>query len=86
MTTLPNTKIPVSNGVNESFIYDEKKIKNNIDDVNNTAQLNGYSLIVSNATAKWMKNQTVNSIEDISLTVRSDGLVAIIGPVGAGKV
>lgn len=45
-----------------------------------------FEIVVSNATAKWTDAQTENCLEDINLTVGSGRLVAIIGPVGAGKV
>lgn len=44
------------------------------------------SIVLSDATAKWTNDQTVNSLENINLTVRPNRLVAIIGQVGAGKV
>lgn len=42
--------------------------------------------MISNATAKWTDSQTENSLENINLTVIPGRLVAIIGPVGSGKV
>jgi len=42
--------------------------------------------VVSNVTARWTDSQTDNTLENINLTVRAGRLVAIIGPVGAGKV
>lgn len=56
-------------------------IERNIDFQNYT-----NAIVVSNATAKWTNNETVNTIENINLIVKSGGLVAIIGQVGAGKV
>lgn len=61
------------------------KSKNN-DATVNTEQLSDYGVVISNATAKWKDNQTDSSLENIKLTVRPGRLVAIIGPVGAGKV
>lgn len=43
-------------------------------------------IIVSNVSAKWLPNQSDNTLNDVNLTVRPGRLVAIIGPVGAGKV
>lgn len=43
-------------------------------------------LYISNASAKWTDTQEDNSLKNINLTVRPGKLVAIIGPVGAGKV
>lgn len=73
MTIFPKSKNEVRNGVEKSLIY-----TNDID--------NSYGIVISNATAKWIKNQTVNTIEDINLIVKPDELIAIIGHVGAGKV
>lgn len=49
-------------------------------------QLNDLGIVISNATAKWTDSQTENSLENINLTVIPGRLVAIIGPVGSGKV
>jgi len=53
---------------------------------NDTEQLSNFSVIVSNATAKWSDTQTEKTLDNINLTVRPGRLVAIVGPVGAGKV
>jgi len=49
-------------------------------------KLGNFGIDVLNASAKWILNQTDNSLNNINLTVRPGRLVAIIGPVGAGKV
>lgn len=66
----------VINDINKSLLIDE----------NETEPLNNLGIVVSNATAKWTDAQTENSLENINLTVKPGRLVAIIGPVGAGKV
>ncbi|XP_015366052.1 PREDICTED: probable multidrug resistance-associated protein lethal(2)03659 [Diuraphis noxia] len=48
-------------------------------------RLGNFGIDVSNASAKWVLNQPDNSLNNINLTVRPGRLVAIIGPVGAGK-
>lgn len=53
---------------------------------NGTEQLRNFSIVISNATAKWSYTQTDNTLENIYLTVIPGRLAAIIGPVGAGKV
>lgn len=49
-------------------------------------QTNNAGIVVRNATARWTDVQTENSLENVNLTVRPGRLVAVIGPVGAGKV
>lgn len=44
------------------------------------------SIVVTNASAKWNSKQPDNCLNKINLTIRSGSLVAVIGPVGAGKV
>ncbi|XP_022162516.1 probable multidrug resistance-associated protein lethal(2)03659 [Myzus persicae] len=44
-----------------------------------------FGIDILNASAKWIHNQPDNSLNNINLTVRPGRLVAIIGPVGAGK-
>lgn len=53
---------------------------------NENEQSNDLGIIITNATAKWTDAQTENSLENINLTVVPGRLVAVIGPVGAGKV
>lgn len=59
---------------------------NNMSNQDDTEQLSNFCIVVSNVTAKWTDSQTDNTLENINLTVRAGRLVAIIGPVGAGKV
>ncbi|KAK3096011.1 hypothetical protein FSP39_021917 [Pinctada imbricata] len=40
---------------------------------------------VSNITAKWDKESDMSTLEDISVEVKPGKLLAVIGPVGAGK-
>lgn len=49
-------------------------------------ELQKFDVLLSNATAKWTRIHPNNSVENINLTVLPGQLVAIIGPVGAGKV
>lgn len=51
-----------------------------------TGEQQPAGVVVTNATAKWSDGQADNSLENINLTLRRGKLVAIIGPVGAGKV
>jgi ABC-type glutathione transport system ATPase component len=41
---------------------------------------------VTSITAKWTNDLSENTLTSVSLDVRPGGLVAIIGPVGSGKV
>jgi len=50
-------------------------------------QTGGLGVVtVADATAKWTDDGAVNTLENVNLTARPNRLVAIIGPVGAGKV
>lgn len=51
-----------------------------------TPQTKPFGVVISNVTAKWTNSQTENTLENINLNVKPGRLVAIIGPVGAGKV
>lgn len=61
-------------------------ISNNIKNNGEVLELMDFGIVVSNASAKWTDTQTDNSLKNINLIVRPGRLVAIIGPVGAGKV
>lgn len=70
----------------ESKCNNGSMVPNNTCNGNGTKQLSNFGIVVSNATAKWSDTQTDNTLENINLTVRPGRLIAIIGPVGAGKV
>lgn len=57
---------------------------------NGAQNSNGYSekvgIDIMNASATWEEGQNSNTLSDISLKIKPSQLVAIIGPVGAGKV
>ncbi|XP_026808487.1 probable multidrug resistance-associated protein lethal(2)03659 isoform X2 [Rhopalosiphum maidis] len=75
----------------KSIDVSRKTINNGavLDNVNNhndtEIQLNNFGIVMSNVSAKWVNGQIVNTLENINLTVTPGRLVAIIGPVGAGK-
>lgn len=63
---------PVANNTNENCTNEE--------------QLKNLGVFISNASAKWTDAYPENGLRSINLTIRLNELVAIIGPVGAGKV
>lgn len=52
---------------------------------NGHATLSEAGIIISNVKAKWDPNSTEYTLDDVNLRVQPGTLVAIIGPVGAGK-
>lgn len=77
---IPTTDIQMSSINNENGLTNNEKYDKNME------QFNEFSIVISNATAKWTPDQPENSLNNINLSVKSGRLVAIIGPVGAGKV
>lgn len=75
---LNNVKISKINVNNDETIIDNDCRKDH-----NTCE---FSIIISNATAKWTPNQPNNIINNINLDVKPGQVIAIIGTVGAGKV
>lgn len=71
-----------ANGIRKPFIINGSVAPKNL----KNEQSSDLGIMVTNVTAKWTDAQTENSLENINLTVRPGRLVAIIGPVGAGKV
>ncbi|CAH1736130.1 unnamed protein product [Aphis gossypii] len=58
---------------------------NRNDNEENMNQSDNFGIDVLNASAKWILNQPDNCLNNINLSVRPGRLVAVIGPVGAGK-
>uniref|UniRef100_A0A2S2NRW0 Putative multidrug resistance-associated protein lethal n=1 Tax=Schizaphis graminum TaxID=13262 RepID=A0A2S2NRW0_SCHGA len=70
----------------KNIIIDERKASNKIiNDESGTEQLNNFGVEILNVTAKWAVSQPNNTLENINLFVKPNRLIAIIGPVGAGK-
>lgn len=86
MSSLPKADEAQVNGIkNLSFI--DENVKESIIDINkDTKPINDLGITITNATAKWRASQTNNTLNHINLTVKPGRLVAVIGPVGAGKV
>jgi ATP-binding cassette subfamily C (CFTR/MRP) protein 4 len=56
----------------------------NDNNTSDTPDKNGISIM--NVTARWTEDVPENTLTDVSLEVRPGGLLAVIGPVGSGKV
>jgi ATP-binding cassette subfamily C (CFTR/MRP) protein 4 len=69
-----------------SNINSDNNTENGTSNEKNTDQSDNFGIDVLNASAKWILNQPENTLNNINLSVRPGRLVAIIGPVGAGKV
>jgi len=68
-------------------IIDEEKASNiAIDDKSATEQLKHFGVALFNVSAKWTDSQPNNTLDNINLITKPNRLVAIVGPVGAGKV
>lgn len=74
VATKNGVEIPVDIRKNDNKVQDDNVQNLKHDEI---------SIIVSNATAKWTVDQSINAID---LIVKSGQLVTIIGSVGAGKV
>ncbi|XP_026805619.1 probable multidrug resistance-associated protein lethal(2)03659 isoform X1 [Rhopalosiphum maidis] len=73
------------NGIEMSNINSDNNTENGTSNEKDMDQLDNFGIDVLNASAKWILNQPENSLNNINLSVRPGRLVAIIGPVGAGK-
>ncbi|GBP23004.1 Probable multidrug resistance-associated protein lethal(2)03659 [Eumeta japonica] len=48
-------------------------------------ETDGRAVRLQNASAKWVESHLESTLTDISLTIKPGKLIAVIGPVGAGK-
>jgi len=78
--TISTNDVEMSNMNSKNYTENTTGNKEDMD------RLGNFGIDVLNASAKWVLNQPDNSLNNINLTVRPERLVAIIGPVGAGKV
>lgn len=71
--------IPSEDGGSDSLTTPEKSMQNS------NSMLSEPGLVLTNVNAKWDSKLTENTLNNINLRVQPETLVAIIGPVGAGK-
>jgi len=74
------------NGVEMSNINNKNCLEKTTENEEGMDKSGNFGIDILNASAKWILNQPDNSLNNINLTVRPGRLVAIIGPVGGGKV
>ena len=70
---------------------DDKVCDNNVSKEVEMAVMNNgnddeYALRMTNVYAKWSENSGDDSLSNLNVSVKKGQLLAIIGPVGAGKV
>ena len=78
----------VSTRKEKSMIY--KKTQAGVQEnnkINDTAESdeNDGSIVIENATAKWLANKNADTLKEINLDIKSGDLIAIVGQVGSGK-
>lgn len=78
-----STDNDISNGTKYSEIS-KKGSSEGVKIIGDT-KLNGNVLEMENAVARWTPNQTENTLNDISLSIKPGMLIAVIGQVGSGK-
>ncbi|CAH1738394.1 unnamed protein product, partial [Aphis gossypii] len=80
----PNNFMKATDTKNKTI--DEEKASNTaIDDESDTEQLKNFGVALFNVSAKWTDSQPNNTLDNINLITNPNRLVAIVGPVGAGK-
>ncbi|XP_026805630.1 probable multidrug resistance-associated protein lethal(2)03659 isoform X2 [Rhopalosiphum maidis] len=82
---LLKSEITSKNGIEMSYINSNNYTKNGTSNKKDKNQSNNLGIDLFNVSTKWILNQPKNSLNNINLSVRPGRLVAIIGPVGAGK-
>lgn len=72
------------NGVALGCVKSQNEMEDKVDEkINFTSSSSG--IILEKATAKWTAAANENTLTDITLSLHPGQLIAIIGPVGAGK-
>ncbi|XP_060872943.1 probable multidrug resistance-associated protein lethal(2)03659 isoform X2 [Metopolophium dirhodum] len=71
--------------VDKNTINDNSKASHRITGESEAEQFSNFGVAFLNVTAKWAVTQANNTLENINITTTPNQLVAIIGPVGAGK-
>ena len=78
----------VSTRKGKSMIYKKTQSgtqENNKINKNAESEESDGSIIINNATAKWLVNKNVDTLKDINLDIKSGELIAVVGQVGSGK-
>jgi len=86
LSSTPEEPLNTKNSVEMLNFNDIHFATNRNDNEEDTNQSDNFGIDVLNASAKWVLNQPDNCLNNINLSVRPGRLVAVIGPVGAGKV
>ncbi|XP_065203724.1 probable multidrug resistance-associated protein lethal(2)03659 isoform X2 [Planococcus citri] len=63
----------------------EVEMKPMTNDIHSKTTEEKLAVHLKNATAKWSENSAENSLNDLNIKVAKRSLLAVIGPVGAGK-
>lgn len=69
----------------EGADYIDTRTRGDHTDTENPLEFSG-GIKITGVTAKWTDDLPENTLTDVSVEVRTGGLMAIIGPVGSGKV
>lgn len=79
--------LSTDNDISNGTKYSEISKKESLEISKNTSDLkaDGSILRMDKAVAKWTSNQTENTLNEISLSIKPGMLVAVIGQVGSGK-
>lgn len=77
--------------LDKNEIITDKTRSNQINDLKNgaatvLADVNENSIVIKGAKAKWFEHSTDYSLNNINLKIKKGKLLAIVGPVGSGKV
>ncbi|XP_022166683.1 probable multidrug resistance-associated protein lethal(2)03659 [Myzus persicae] len=80
----PNNRIKAKDA-DKNIIDYNSKASYKITDESEAKQFSNFGVSFLNVTAKWAVSQVNNTLENINITATPNRLVAIIGPVGAGK-
>lgn len=79
------TKVDLGNELGKVF-FDDLPLDMDTTHLNQVAEhLSKPGVFLDKVTAKWDPTHTENTLNNISLCVQPGSLVAVIGPVGAGK-
>ena len=85
ISQLGETKVSITR-IQDFLLLEEREEQGGGRIINQREENKPDTVVLENVTGKWKKDENEDTLKNINLNLKTGQLVAIIGPVGSGKV